>query len=102
KVDDTIQDGDHIVISKGENGTGPNITIKQLVGEFESIPFYFNDNPALLTASVYVNGTLVNEQYIVQDNDKIVTNFPQTVQDFLNLQEMNDISNLTSFNVYVD
>lgn len=101
-VEETVQDSDHITIKKGNNGTEPHVMIKDLIGKIEPISFYFNNKPVMLTASIYANKTLVNEHYIIQDNDEIITYIPQTVKDFLDIQNIDETSQLTSFFVYIN
>lgn len=101
-VDAIVQDGDQINIKKGENGSEPHITIKQLIGKVEPISFYFNNERTVLNATIHVNGAPVNEQYIIQDNDNIVTYIPKTVKDFIEDKDINETLQLTSFFVYVN
>ena len=82
-VDTTIHSGDKIVIEKGEDGKQPSVTIEDVVGKMETIPFYFQDQLVELKPVYKVNGEEKNLDYILQDKDNIVIEMPKTVEEFL-------------------
>ncbi|MFB4166764.1 cell division protein FtsA [Virgibacillus sp. JSM 102003] len=102
QVDDVIHNGNEIIISKGDDGKEPQITIEQLIGEGVSFFINFNNRSCKLENTFYVNGQVKPKNYIIQDNDKIVMQQPNTIQDFLASESTDKLQYTQPFSVSVN
>lgn len=102
QVDDVIHNGDEIIISKGNDGKEPQITIEQLIGEGVSFFINFNNRSYNLENTFYVDGQVKPKSYIIQDNDKIVMQQPDTIEDFLASKSTEKLQYIQPFSVSVN
>lgn len=102
QVDDVIHNGDEIIISKGNDGKEPLITVEQLIGEGVSFFINFNNRSYNLENTFYVDGQVKPKSYIIQDNDKIVMQQPDTIEDFLASKSTEKLQYTQPFSVFVN
>ncbi|MGP4108266.1 cell division protein FtsA [Virgibacillus sp. L01] len=102
QVDDVIHNGDEIITSKGEDGKEPQITIEQLIGEGVFFFINFNKRSCKLENTFFVNDQMKPKSYIIQDNDRIVMQHPNTIEDFLATESTEKIQYTQTFSVFVN
>ncbi len=102
QVDDVIHNGDDIKASKGNDGNEPQITIEQLIGEGVSFYIKFNNRSRKLENTFYVNGQVKPKSYIIQDNDRIVMQQPNTIEEFLASESTEKLQYTQPFSVFVN
>lgn len=101
-VDSFINNGDEIIIEKGENGKASIVTLKEVIGDLPQLTITFNKKQYKLDPLFYVNGQLKTDQYIIQDKDNISIEQLQTIQDFFTSIRVEDISDTSPFIIYVN
>ncbi|QSS99267.1 cell division protein FtsA [Pontibacillus sp. ALD_SL1] len=82
-LNDTIQNGDILSVTKGEDGTSPDVTLKDLLGELPHFTITMNGQNHQIQPALHVNGKKQMLTYIVQDRDQVVLETHHTVQSFL-------------------
>ncbi|SDQ42148.1 cell division protein FtsA [Virgibacillus salinus] len=101
-VDDVIQNGDKIIISKGNDGKEPHITIEELMGEGTSLFINFNNRSHKLETTFSVNGQLKPKSYLIQDNDEIIIRQLHTIEDFLVSESTEKLQYTQPFSIFVN
>ncbi|GGD17267.1 cell division protein FtsA [Pontibacillus salipaludis] len=82
-LSDTIQNGDILSVTKGEDGTSPDVTLKDLLGELPRSTISMNGHHHQVQSAPRVNGKKQSLAYIVQDRDQVVSESTHTVRSFL-------------------
>lgn len=98
--DNTVVDGDHIVVEKGMDGQAAKIKIKDLIEVKSSLQISLNDRPIQIEMEIYKNGQKVTIEEDLMDHDTIETVYPKTIQELfgrLNLQPLTE-----PFHIYLN
>lgn len=82
-IDDIVHSGDRISIEKGKEGQNANYTIKDIVEDIKKTQILFNGQAFLIETKFFINNELVNEDYVLQDNDQLIVQYPETIKQFL-------------------
>lgn len=82
-IDDIVHSGDRISIKKGKEGQNANYTIKDIVEDIKKTQILFNGQAFLIETKFFINNELVNEDYVLQDNDQLIVQYPETIKQFL-------------------
>ncbi len=100
-IDTIIHDGDNITITKGVDGTSPEMTIGEFIGQPTPITIYFNQKEQHLSPRIFVNQKKVGADYLLQDGDQVSFKQQFKVQDVLKDNRIDkDINN--SFIIWVN
>lgn len=84
RLEDTINSNDNITLTKGVNGTSPQLTISELIKhKLANLNISINDKSYEIKPITTVNGQAAAEDYTVADRDKIVYRMPQTLAEIL-------------------
>jgi cell division ATPase FtsA len=101
-VDQKIQHGDEIIITKGSEGKPPKVSLEELIGYIPPLTISYNEEPLPLHARCYVNEKEEIMDYIVQDKDKIVIKQIKSVHDFLTYATTEQLENGKAYPVFVN
>lgn len=91
--DDTVADGDRIVVEKGKDGQAAETKIKDLIEVKPSLQILLNDRPIHVEMEIYKNGQKVAIEEALTDHDIVETVYPKTIQELfgrLNLQQLTE------------
>lgn len=97
-LDDFIKNGDIIEVQTGASGNSPCLQLNEIVDP-PNLTFYFENELVTLPTKIFVNGTIRNRDYIIQDQDNIEWKEKLTIQDF---SELKSIPTKDAFHVYVN
>ncbi|WP_419892783.1 cell division protein FtsA [Oceanobacillus kimchii] len=97
-LDDFIKNGDIIEVQTGASGDSPCLRLNEIVDP-PNLNFYYESELITLPTKIFVNGTIRNRDYIIQDQDNIEWKDKLTVQDF---SELKSIPTKDVFYVYVN
>ncbi|WP_080844403.1 cell division protein FtsA [Cytobacillus gottheilii] len=92
-LDDKVQSGDEIIVSKGLDGLRAQVLIHDLIDELPNKTIYVNDQEYTLHAIITRNGEPVGTNHLVLDHDVIKCTVPDTISEMLtvlNLQNLLD------------
>lgn len=98
-VKSDVFNGDEITVSKGSNGIGPSVMIKEIIGEMQALTVYYNGKTYELKPTYFVNKNSVNNNYILKDNEQVVTKQIASIQDFFTLKVKADLNKMIPFTV---
>lgn len=85
-VDDLVNDGDIIEISKGLDGLSANFQLADILEPSKDpITIFYQDKNYTLMPKYFVNDREVQTDHILQDKDRVVIQEIETVDDFLNM-----------------
>lgn len=102
QVETPIRQGDQIIIEKGEDGLEPHYTISELFGDLPPLSVTFNGEKYDISPQYKVNQEIVDEDYVIQDNDSITFSQVHTVKDFLSFIN-HDLEHIQeTFTVYLN
>lgn len=87
-VEDTIQHGDDLIVTPGEDGLSPSITLLELIGEGANFPIVINQKNYTMEPKMIVNGTEVKMTYMIQDRDVISWKAQMNVEDALHVSQL--------------
>ncbi|UOQ47114.1 pilus assembly protein PilM [Gracilibacillus caseinilyticus] len=100
-VDDTIHNGDTLLIEKGNDGKHALMTVGEFIGELHTITVFYNQNTYQVNASLTINGRSAKMDTLLNDGDKIAYRSQITVADFLQQFQL-DKNIHQDFTVWVD
>ncbi|WP_404453675.1 cell division protein [Virgibacillus necropolis] len=101
-VDTEIQNKDHILIEKGEDGTAPYVTIEQVISDLPTITIRFNQQSIAVEPVFHVNNHKETKNYVLKDNDELRITQIRTVQDFLAVASSEKLQQIQPFIVYIN
>ncbi|MCA1032374.1 cell division protein FtsA [Bacillus timonensis] len=102
-LDDRVQNGDTLLVQKGEDGSSVSIMIKDLIDEVPSKYIFINGIKYTLQAKISQNSRLVTSDTFVQDRDTISYYFPDTFSDALiELNIEDELTKLTRFTIQLN
>jgi len=82
-LDDPIENGDHLVAIKGQDGIQPKVSIMDLLDETPEKTNKINGKTYTISAQITCNGRHVSPEHLVSDRDTIQYHFPETIEDLL-------------------
>lgn len=98
--DDTVVDGDHIVVEKGIDGEPAQIKIKDLIEVKPSLQIMLNDRPIHIDMEIYKNGKKVTIEEALTDHDIVETVYPKTILDLFQRLNLHPLTE--SFHIYLN
>ncbi|QHE54347.1 cell division protein [Pontibacillus sp. HMF3514] len=102
-LNETIQNGDVMNVSKGKDGEPPNFTLEELIGDIPSFSVLWNEERYDLQPKLLVNGDEVPADYKIKDNDQIEFQSIKTINDFFeSIDEKGVIDQFAPFSIYVN
>ncbi|MFD2630491.1 cell division protein FtsA [Oceanobacillus kapialis] len=101
-VERSIQNNDHVHVTKGEDGLPAQLTLEELIGDLPSKVIYFNNQPVKHYANYYVNDKKQAKTYVVKDRDKIIFDQELLVKDFLHFIGKDKLQQTNTFSIYVN
>lgn len=82
-LDDAIESGDQLFVTKGADGQKAEIQLKELIDEIPSKDIKINGVHYTISASLNRNGKIAAPEEYINDNDEIEVKIPETVEDML-------------------
>jgi cell division protein FtsA len=102
-LDSPMQNGDHLVVEKGEDGSTASVKVAELVDEMPMKIVTLNENSYEIRAKIHRNGVAVSSQELVADHDVITYYFPQTLQECLQAIQLDGLLHeVTPFHVLLN
>ncbi|BAM47034.1 hypothetical protein AXY_09020 [Amphibacillus xylanus NBRC 15112] len=102
-VDHPIKHGDILHVRKGADGEEPNVTVREIVDDYDQFSIHFNGEVYHVEPSLYVNDRKVNLDYQLQDHDLLTVQNTTTLADWLHLiGKQSMLSNLDKYVVYIN
>ncbi|HHW38399.1 MAG TPA: cell division protein FtsA [Bacillales bacterium] len=98
--DDTIVDGDYIVVEKGMDGQAARIQIKDLIEVKPSLQILLNDRPIQIEMEIYKNGQKVTIEEELTDHNTVETVYPKTIQELFERINLHPLTE--SFHIYLN
>lgn len=100
---DPIENGDVIIVEKGQDGEMAKATARQVIGsERTLIALEVNGSPVDLTPTLLVNGKQADLDIPLSDRDKITFTYPGTIKDLLVSTNMIAENELHPFYLYIN
>jgi cell division protein FtsA len=97
-----ILDGAVISYNAGVNGANASITAKEAVKDHLIKKIVIDGEPTTIKTQYYVNNQLVTPETLLNDRDELISYFPSTIEEILEIKGLNQIDNNPSFSVKVD
>ncbi|CAM3855871.1 pilus assembly protein PilM [Alkalicoccus chagannorensis] len=82
-VETSVQDGDAVVISRGDDGSPGSAVIADLLDDQLHLQVTINHEPVTIEADIALNGIPVTSEHPVSDKDNISISYPKTCGDVL-------------------
>lgn len=92
-LDSSVQNGDQLVVEKGEDGKQANIRIQDVIDDVPYKHITINNEKHLIKANIHLNNQQALSSDIIHDHDVITYEFPQTFQDYLAISNNQEIMN---------
>lgn len=83
KLNDPIQEGDHITVVKGIDGTAPQPALAAVAEIPQPMIITVNGKSAVLAPLITVNGSPAAEDQVLTDRDQVVCRMPGTLKEVL-------------------
>jgi cell division protein FtsA len=97
-----ILDGAVISYNAGVNGANASIAAKEAVKDHLNKTIEIDGEPTTIETQYYVNNQLVTPETLLNDRDELISYFPGTIEEILEIKGFNQIDNNPSFSVKVD
>ncbi|MFS1517583.1 cell division protein FtsA [Bacillus sp. SCS-151] len=102
-LDDLIQQGDHITIEKGRDGSPARVQIKDIIDQIPTAHITINGQKHKIVARFFKNKQEVNADSFVIDHDSIHCEFPSNIKGLLNfIQNENMHSELLTYSLVIN
>ncbi|MDX8359257.1 cell division protein FtsA [Cytobacillus sp. IB215316] len=102
-LDDLIQQGDHITIEKGRDGSPARVQIKDIIDQIPTAHITINGQKHKIAARFLKNKQEVNADSFVIDHDSIHCEFPSNIKGLLNfIQNENMHSELLTYSLVIN
>ncbi|XJZ26511.1 cell division protein FtsA [Bacillota bacterium Lsc_1132] len=82
-LDDKVQNGDQIIVEKGEDGQQTDLQIKDLIDHISNIQVTINEQNFEIAPIIICNGAAVAAEKMVDDHDEIIFKHPKTIEELL-------------------
>lgn len=103
RLDESINNGDKILITKGADGTPAHVKIKDFVDEIPSKTIFIDGKQTTLKMVIKKNGILSCEDDYLLDRDNLVLQFPKNIEELFTFLRMNDVlHDLKPFRINID
>ncbi|WP_205536653.1 pilus assembly protein PilM [Bacillus sp. Y1] len=92
-LDDSIENGDVLYVEKGQDGDRTTLSIGQLLDEIPTNEIEINGKTYQIEPTFICNGETVDTNYLLNDRDDILFQFPKTLEDlfhYLNLTNLKE------------
>ena len=83
-LDTPIQDGCHIEVTAGKDGSVPELTIEDILDIPPAYSVFINDKETSITSQFTINGQLAQPGQLLHDGDEIISKNVRTLGDVLN------------------
>ncbi|MFO1444167.1 cell division protein FtsA [Bacillus sp. Bva_UNVM-123] len=90
-LDDAIESGDQLFVTKGADGQKAEIQLKDLIDEIPSKDIKINGVHYTISASLNRNGKIAAPEEYINDNDEIEVKIPETVEDMLRALSLHEL-----------
>jgi cell division protein FtsA len=97
-----IFDGSEILYEAGVNGENAFISVKEAVQEHFRKTIVINGEPTTIETQYYVNQHSVTPETLINDRDEIVSYFPCTIEEVIEMKGFRLNENTSTFSVQVD
>ncbi|OOE13927.1 cell division protein FtsA [Fictibacillus arsenicus] len=97
-----IFDGAVISYKAGVNGANASVAAKEAVQEHLRKTIVINGEPTTIETQYYVNQQLVTPETLLNDREELISYFPNTIVEILEIKGLHRIDNNSSFSVKVD
>lgn len=81
--DDEIQNGDILLVERGQDGQKTSLQISELIDEVPQKKVYINEQEYQILPTIIRNGEVVSLDTYLEDRDKIECNMPETIEELL-------------------
>ncbi|HHY72643.1 MAG TPA: cell division protein FtsA [Bacillus bacterium] len=99
--DDSINEGDSIIVEKGADGKPAEIKIKDLIEVGPSMQISINEQSVDVEMVIYKNGEKVTAEESLQDHDIVETIYPKTMNELFQIINFTNLKQLMEpFHVY--
>ena len=82
-LDTPVHDGSEVTVTRGENGTTPELRARDVLAVPPALHITLNDRPAAIPADILVGGEKVGPDYILRDGDEVTSRLVSTVGETL-------------------
>lgn len=89
-LDDTIENGDHLSVEKGQDGNVTELKINDLIDHIPSKTVKINGEEYEISAKFICNGEYVDGNKLIQDRDEIRYEMPNTIEELLHYLQLHD------------
>ncbi|ENH95788.1 hypothetical protein J416_14173 [Gracilibacillus halophilus YIM-C55.5] len=100
-VEDPIQNGDQLSVTRGEDGASPELTVAEFIGDIEPIHILFDGQKRELKPILTVNQQSVSPTYVLADGDDVTFSKQHLLQDFIQ-KELSLTDTEQPFIVWID
>ncbi|MGP4073640.1 pilus assembly protein PilM [Piscibacillus sp. B03] len=91
-VQDTIKHNDELEVIKGIDGTTPEYTVQDVLGDLPELQVQINQDTYQIPMPVSVNGATVPATHRLSDGDRIICNPSMTLEDVLKYCGMEELT----------
>jgi len=92
--DDSVMDGDHILVEKGSDGQAAEVKIKDLIEKTPDMQVWLNERPFQVEMEILKNGQKVTMEESLHDHDIVETIYPKTIQELFQCLHVKDLGQL--------
>lgn len=79
-LDEIVENDDHLVVIKGQDGMQPKVQIKELLDGIPEKTIKINGKDYTINGKIICNGRMASPETIVSDRDRIHCEFPKTIE----------------------
>jgi molybdopterin converting factor small subunit len=83
-----IHANDEIMLKVATHGKSPTLLVEDISHEFDTFDIYINDNKMTLPYKIIVNNEIVNNDYVIKDNDTINIDAQYSIKDILEIENI--------------
>lgn len=83
QLDDEIDNGDYLSVTKGKDGSKTVIQIKDLIDEIPSKIISINEKEYTISPKIMCNGSSVSTERLIEDRDRIECLMPESIEEVL-------------------
>lgn len=94
-LDHTVKNGDVIEVTEGEDGKPADLSIYDLIDSMPRKKVTINQIPYTIEGIITYNGSVITENKMINDHDKITCYIPETIESLLQALQLNDLLQYT-------
>ncbi|SDB94051.1 cell division protein FtsA [Pelagirhabdus alkalitolerans] len=103
EVDQPIKHGDHLIVEKGQDGLEPNVTLAEVIDDYQAFTIEFNDQTFTIKPKLKVNNQFVQGTYQLKDHDQISVKESLTLREWLHeVGKASLIDQLNQMTIYLN